>query len=62
MGTISYEGWQFYLGEPEPIFGKLKIVAMREELEEVFYVYGEELTEAICQELYEHYLYAYASS
>lgn len=59
MKVITYMGWHFTLGEKEPIFGKLKIVAARDELEEVFYVYGEELTDDICEDLYNDYLYVY---
>lgn len=59
MKEIIWQDWHFTLGEIEPIFGKLKVVASRDEIEEVFYVYGEELTEEICEDLYEKYLYAY---
>lgn len=59
MEEIVYNGWYFSLGEKEPIFGKLKIVAVRDELEEVFYVYGDGLTKEICEDLYNDYLYAY---
>ena len=37
----------------------MKIEATREELEEVFYIYCEELTEEVCKELYDEYLYVY---
>lgn len=59
MEEMMYNGWKFSLGEKEPIFGKLKVVARREELEEVFYVYGESLTKEMCEDLYHDYLYAY---
>ena len=59
MEEIIYNEWHFTLGETEPIFGKLKIVAEKDEIEEVFFVYAEELTEEICKDLYEQYLYAY---
>lgn len=59
MKEIIWQGWHFTLGEAEPIFGKLQVVAARDEIEEVFYVYGEELTEEICEDLYDKYLYAY---
>lgn len=59
MHEIEWRGWHFKLGEEYPIFGKTMIEATKDELEEVFYVYCEELTEEICEDLYNEYLYAY---
>lgn len=57
--VICYKEWEFELAEKEPIFGKLKIIAQKEEVEEVFFVYAETLTEQICEDLYKQYLYIY---
>lgn len=56
---MFYRGWEFIVGEENPIFGKMKIVAIREEIEEVFYVYSEALTVELCEDLYNEYLYSY---
>lgn len=59
MEEIIWEDWCFVEAVDSPIFGKMKIIATRDELEEVFYIYCEELTEEVCEELYNDYLYTY---
>lgn len=59
MSVIYYKGWEFSLSEDSPIFGKLMITAIKDDLEETFYVYGEEMTKELCEELYREYLYYY---
>lgn len=59
MDEIIWKDWCFRVAEEYPIFGKTKIEATKDELEEVFYVYCEELTEDICEDLYNDYLYVY---
>ena len=59
MTEIIWKDWTFTEAVDSPIFGKMKIEATREELEEVFYIYCEELTEEVCKELYDEYLYVY---
>lgn len=56
---MFYKEWEFRVGEESPIFGKMQIIALKEEIEEVFYVYGEELTLELCKDLYNEYLYSY---
>ena len=59
MNEIVWENWTFVEAIDSPIFGKMKIEAVRDELEEVFYIYCDELTEEVCKELYNEYLYIY---
>ena len=59
MKEIKWKDWIFVEAVDSPIFGKMKIEATRDELEEVFYIYCEELTEEVCEELYNDYLYSY---
>ena len=59
MNEIIWKEWLFKEAVDSPIFGKMKIEASRGEVAEVFYIYCEELTEEVCEEIYENYLYSY---
>lgn len=59
MDGIVWEDWTFMQAEDSPIFGKMKVIARRDDLEEVFYIYCEELTKEVCEDLYNEHLYAY---
>lgn len=59
MTKIEWKDWTFVEAVDSPIFGKMKVEAEKEDLKEVFYIYCEELTEEVCEELYNEYLYIY---
>lgn len=59
MSQIVWKEWVFCEAIDSPIFGKMKVEATRGEIEEVFYIYCEELTKEVCEELYDTYLYTY---
>ena len=59
MGKIVWKDWVFTETEDSPIFGKMVGEAVRDEIEEVFYIYCDELNEEVCEELYNEYLYSY---
>lgn len=56
---IEWKGWLFEIPEIEQRFGKTRVEAYKDEIEEVFYIEEQYLSELICEELYEKYLYVY---
>lgn len=56
---MEYKGWIFEIPDINQKFGKTKVEAYKNEIEEVFYIEEQYLSEIICQELYEKYLYIY---
>ena len=56
---MEYKGWLFEIPDINQKFGKTKVGAYKNEIEEVFYIEEQYLSEFICQELYEKYLYIY---
>ena len=57
--NMEYKGWIFEIPDINQKFGKTKVEAYKNEIEEVFYIEEQYLSEIICQELYEKYLYIY---
>ena len=56
---MEYKGWFFDIPDINQKFGKTRVEAYKNEIEEVFYIEEQYLSEIICQELYEKYLYIY---
>nr|WP_302597253.1 hypothetical protein [uncultured Cellulosilyticum sp.] len=56
---MEWRGWFFEIQDNEQLFGKTKVEASKDDIEEVFYIAADYLSERICEELYEQYLYAY---
>lgn len=56
---LEWKGWLFEIADIEQRFGKTRVEACKDELEEVFYIEEQYLSELICEELYEKYLYVY---
>lgn len=56
---LEWRGWLFEIPDIEQRFGKTRVEAYKGELEEVFYIEEQYLSELICEELYEKYLYVY---
>lgn len=56
---MEWNGWYFEIQEDKKIFGKTAVEVSRDDIEEVFYIEEEYLTEKVCQRVYDKYLYAY---
>lgn len=56
---MEWHGWFFEIQDNEQLFGKTKVEASKDDIEEVFYIAADYLSERICEELYEQYLYVY---
>lgn len=56
---MEWRGWFFEIQDNEQLFGKTKVEASKDDIEEVFYIAADYLSERICEELYEQYLYVY---
>lgn len=59
LTQLEWRGWYFYIEEDQQIFGKTKVVAEKDEYEEVFYTGADYLSEELCEEWYHTYLYMY---
>lgn len=59
LTELEWRGWYFSMEEDKQIFGKTKVVAERGDLEEIFYTTADYLSEELCEEWYEQYLYMY---
>ena len=56
---LEWKGWLFEIPDIEQRFGKTRVEAYKDEIEEIFYIEEQYLSELICEELYEKYLYVY---
>ncbi len=56
---IEWKGWIFEIPDIEQRFGKTKVEVYKNDIEEVFYIEEQYLSELICNELYDKYLYVY---
>ncbi|MEF9960775.1 MAG: hypothetical protein RR448_04585 [Niameybacter sp.] len=56
---LEWRGWYFCMEEDKQIFGKTKVIAERDGLEEIFYTTADYLSEALCEDWYQQYLYIY---
>ena len=56
---LEWRGWLFEIPDIEQRFGKTRVEAYKDEIEEIFYIEEQYLSELICEELYEKYLYIY---
>ncbi|ADZ85237.1 hypothetical protein [Cellulosilyticum lentocellum] len=56
---IEWKGWIFEIPDIEQRFGKTRVEVHKDDIEEVFYIEEQYLSEPICDELYEKYLYVY---
>ncbi len=56
---MEWRGWIFEIQDNEQMFGKTKVEVSRDDLIEEFYISADYLSEHICEELYEQYLYIY---
>ena len=56
---LEWRGWLFEIPDIEQRFGKTRVEAYKDEIEEIFYIEEQYLSELICEELYEKYLYVY---
>lgn len=57
--ALEWRGWLFEIPDIEQRFGKTRVEAYKDEIEEIFYIEEQYLSELICEELYEKYLYIY---
>ena len=63
--SMKYKGWIFEINDIETKYGKTTVIAYSEandDIEEKFYIEEEYLSEYICKELYNKYLYIYGST
>lgn len=58
LTELEWRGWHFSI-EDAQIFGKTKGIAERDAIEEIFYTTADYLSEELCEEWYEQYLYVY---
>ena len=56
---MEWKGWVFEILDIEQRFGKTRVEVYKNDIEEVFYIEEQYLSELICDELYEKYLYVY---
>lgn len=59
LTELEWRGWYFYREEDTRTFGKTKVIAERDEYEEIFYMTEEYLSEELCEEWYQKYLCMY---
>lgn len=59
LTEMEWQGWYFEIQEDSQIFGKTKVEVSRDELEEIFYIEEDYLSEKVCQRLYDQYLYSF---
>ena len=59
LTELEWRGWHFSIEEDAQIFGKTKVIAECDAIEEIFYVEADYLSEELCEEWYEQYLYVY---
>lgn len=61
LTELEWQGWYFYIEEDNQVFGKTKVIAERDDLEEIFYTTEDYLSEELCEDWYQEYLYIYSS-
>lgn len=59
LTELEWQGWYFYIADEKQVFGKTKVIAQRDDIEEVFYTPADYLSEALCESWYQEYLYIY---
>lgn len=59
LTELEWRGWSFMIQGEKQVFGKTKIEVSKDEIEEIFFIEEDYLTEKVCERLYEHYLYVY---
>lgn len=59
LTEIEWQGWFFEIKGDKQVFGKTKVEVSKEEIEEIFYIEEDYLSEKVCERLYERYLYAF---
>lgn len=59
---MEWRGWFFEIQDNDQLFGKTKVEASRDDIVEEFYIAADYLSERICEELYEQYLYVYGEN
>ena len=63
--VMKYKGWIFEIDEIETKYGKTTVIAQLEindDIEEKFYIEEEYLSEYVCEELYNKFLYVYGNN
>lgn len=61
LTELEWRGWYFYIEEEKQVFGKTKVIAERDEVEEIFYTSADYLSKELCEDWYEKYLYIYGA-
>lgn len=56
---MEWRGWFFEIQDNDQLFGKTRVEVSRGDIEEVFFISEDYLSERVCEALYEQYLYAY---
>ena len=56
---MTWRGWFFEIQDNEQLFGKTKVEVSKDDFLEEFYIKADYLSEEICEEIYQEYLYVY---
>lgn len=59
LTELEWNGWYFEIQGDKQVFGKTKVEVTKGDVEEIFYIEEDYLSEKICERLYERYLYVY---
>lgn len=59
LTELEWQEWYFEILGDKQVFGKTKVLASKDELEEIFYIEEDYLSEKICERLYQKYLYLF---
>lgn len=59
LTQIEWNDWFFQIKEDKQVFGKTRVEVTKGEIEEMFYIEEDYLSEEVCERLYESYLYTF---
>lgn len=59
LTEMEWQGWTFEIQGEKQVFGKTKVEVTKEDIEEIFFIEEDYLTEKVCERLYHQYLRVY---